>query len=86
MHFTPFKLNTFTFFKLPSVWWCGVRITKIEERFCEAKVKHRWVNQNPFQSMFWAVQGMAAELTTGVLIMRAIKQQRLTTRSNFKIF
>lgn len=24
--------------------------------------------------MFWAVQGMAAELTTGVLIMREIKQ------------
>ena len=77
MHFTPFRLNTFTFFNLPSVWWCGVRITKIEECFCEAKVKHRWINQNPFKSMFWAVQGMAAELTTGVLIMRAIKQHGL---------
>ena len=56
------------------VWWCGVRITKIEERFCEAKVKHRWVNQNPFGSIFWAVQGMAAELSTAIFVMRAIKK------------
>jgi hypothetical protein len=73
MKFTPSKLNTFTFFKLPSVWWCGIRVTKIEDSYCEAKVVHRWINQNPFRSIFWAVQGMAAELTTGVLIMQAIK-------------
>ena len=36
-------------------------------------VKHRWINQNPFNSMFWAVQGMAAELTTGALVMSKIK-------------
>lgn len=74
MEFTPQKLNTFTFFKLPSVWWSGIRITKIDSSHAQARVKHRWINQNPFQSMFWAVQGMAAELTTGVLIMREIKQ------------
>ena len=36
-------------------------------------VKHRWINQNPFNSMFWAVQGMAAELATGALLMMKIK-------------
>ena len=41
--------------------------------FCEAKVKHRWINQNPFNSMFWAVQGMAAELTTGMLLIQEIQ-------------
>ncbi|MDG2062487.1 MAG: DUF4442 domain-containing protein [Flavobacteriaceae bacterium] len=90
MKFTPSKLNTFTFFKLPSVWWCGIRVTKIENIFCEVKVVHRWINQNPFKSMFWAVQGMAAELTTGVLIMQAIKNSKrkismlvLNNRANF---
>ena len=29
-------------------------------------VRHKWFNQNPFKSMFWAVQGMAAELSTGI--------------------
>ena len=90
MKFTPSKLNTFTFFKLPSVWWCGIRVTKIENSFCKVKVIHRWINQNPFKSMFWAVQGMAAELTTGVLIMQAIKNSNrkismlvLNNRANF---
>lgn len=90
MHFTPTRLNRYTFFKLPSVWWCGVRITQINSDFCEARVVHQWINQNPFRSMFWAVQGMAAELTTGVLIMQAIKQHKrkvsmlvLNNRANF---
>ena len=74
MDFTHFRLNFFTFFKLPSAWWCGVRVIKIEKHYCETKVVHRWVNQNPFNSMFWAVQGMAAELATGVLVMKAIKE------------
>lgn len=73
MNFTPSKLNAYTFFKLPSVWWCGVRVTQIQENHCEVKVKHRWINQNPFKSLFWAVQGMAAELTTGVLLMKEIQ-------------
>jgi hypothetical protein len=65
-------------------------VTKIENSFCEVKVVHRWINQNPFKSMFWAVQGMAAELTTGVLIMLAIKNSNrkismlvLNNRANF---
>ena len=90
MEFTPSRLNLFTFFRLPSVWWCGIRVKKIEEAYCEARVVHRWINHNPFQSMFWAVQGMAAELTTGVLIMQAIHESNrkismlvLNNRANF---
>ena len=76
MNFTPSRLNIFTFFSLPSVWWCGVRITKIEANFCEAKVMHSWINQNPFKSIFWAVQGMAAELSTAVFLMKTIKKSK----------
>ncbi|MDB2329736.1 DUF4442 domain-containing protein, partial [Flavobacteriaceae bacterium] len=53
-------------------------------------VKHRWINQNPFKSMFWAVQGMAAELTTGTLVMNAIRDSNrkvsmlvLNNKANF---
>ena len=45
----------------------------ISEENCVTSVKHRWINQNPFKSMFWAVQGMAAELSTGALVMSCIK-------------
>ena len=72
MKFSKFQISLFTLLRLPSVWLCGIRVTLLEQSFCEAKVKHRWINQNPFNSMFWAVQGMAAELTTGMLLMQEI--------------
>lgn len=64
----------FTIFKLPSVWLMGIRVKSISEKSATIKVKHRWINQNPFNSMFWAVQGMAAELATGVLLTSAIRE------------
>lgn len=74
MEFTPAKLNAFLFFKLPSAWWCGVRVLHISEQECRVTVKHKWFNQNPFKSMYFAVQAMAAELTTGALVMYHIKK------------
>lgn len=73
MEFSPAKLNSFLFFKLPAAFWSGVRVKSISQQSCEATVKHRWFNQNPFNSMYFAVQAMAAELTTGALVMLYIK-------------
>ncbi|TXN35251.1 DUF4442 domain-containing protein [Flagellimonas hymeniacidonis] len=67
------KFNMFTFFKLPSAWWCGVRVKYIDDKKAVTSVTHRWINQNPFKSMFWAVQGMAAELSTGAMVINQIK-------------
>lgn len=74
MEFSPSKLNTFLFFKLPSAFWSGVRVKAISKEQCVVTVKHRWFNQNPFNSMYFAVQAMAAELTTGALVMMQIKE------------
>ena len=74
MEFSFQKLNTFLMFKLPSAWICGVRILEIDQDHCVTGVKHRWINQNPFNSLYFAVQAMAAELSTGALVMSAIKQ------------
>ncbi|MUU77578.1 DUF4442 domain-containing protein [Winogradskyella endarachnes] len=74
MNISPSKLNTFLMFKLPAAYFTGVRTKHLDDTTCVVSVKHRWVNQNPFKSMFWAVQGMAAELTTGALVMKKIKE------------
>lgn len=74
MNMSPSKLNLFTMFKLPSAYLCGVRTKVLNEEQCVTKVKHRWFNQNPFKSMFWAVQGMAAEFSTGALMMLKINK------------
>jgi len=74
MNISPSKLNKFLMIKLPAAYFTGVRTKTLNDITCVVTVKHRWVNQNPFRSMFWAVQGMAAELTTGALVMKKIKE------------
>ncbi|WP_368506467.1 DUF4442 domain-containing protein [Tenacibaculum sp. 1_MG-2023] len=72
MKFTPRKVNAFLLFKLPSAFFTGVRLKSLTNNAAVVKVTYRWVNQNPFKSMFWAVQGMASELSTGILVMKEI--------------
>jgi hypothetical protein len=60
--------------KLPSAWLCGVRLKSIDDNKCTVTVKHKWINQNPFKSMYFAVQNMAAELSTGALVMKSIRE------------
>ncbi len=74
MKLSPSKINTFLLFKLPSAYFTGVRVKSISETSCVTTVKHKWINQNPFNSMFWAIQGMAAELSTGAMVMAKIKE------------
>src|SRR5690554_3732213 len=74
MKFTPNKLNLFLLKELPSAYLSGVRVYAIEDNYCIVRIKHKWFNQNPFRSMYFAVQNMGAELTTGALVMKAIKE------------
>jgi hypothetical protein len=74
MKYTPNQINKWMLFKLPAAWLTGVRISSISDTKCEVKVRFKWINQNPYRSMFWAVQGMAAELTTGTLLTKSIQE------------
>lgn len=73
MKFTKSKINKFLLFKLPSAYLCGIRLKEIHDNESVVTVKHRWINQNPFKSMYFAVQSMAAELTTGVLLIKQLQ-------------
>jgi len=74
MKVTPSKLNKFLMFKLPSAYLCGVRLRELTNKKTTVTVKHRWINQNPFKSMYFAVQSMAAELSTGALVIAKIQE------------
>ncbi|REG98512.1 DUF4442 domain-containing protein [Flavobacterium aquicola] len=73
MKLTVSKLNRFIFFKLPAAFICGIRVKSIDKDQCVVTVKHRWINQNPFNSMYFAVQAMAAEMTTGAMVIDKIQ-------------
>ncbi|MBJ2175389.1 DUF4442 domain-containing protein [Aureibaculum sp. A20] len=72
--FTVKNLNKFLLFKLPSAYISGVRVKSIDDNEAIATVKHKWINQNPFKSLYWATQGMASELATGILVMKQIDE------------
>ncbi|SEE54310.1 DUF4442 domain-containing protein [Polaribacter dokdonensis] len=76
MKITPKRVNTFMLFKLPLGYLSGMRVKELTAQKCVVAIKHRWMNQNPFKSMFWAAQGMAAEMSTGVLVMQAIERSK----------
>ena len=76
MKITPRKINLFMLYKLPSAYFCGVRVQSISNEKAVVKVRHKWINQNPFNSLYWAVQGMASEFASGILVMQEIKQAK----------
>jgi hypothetical protein len=74
MKISTLKINLLLLFKLPAAYFTGVRTRHLDPKQCVVTVKFRWINQNPFKSMYWAVQGMAAELATGALVIAKIKE------------
>jgi len=72
-----FKYNFFLFKDLPSAWLCGVRVRDLNDKKCIISVRHNWFNSNPFKSLYWAVQGMASELATGLAIIDFANKNKL---------
>ncbi len=65
----PLKFRLFLLFKLPSAFFCGVRVRKLEDSGCTTSVPYKWLSQNPFRSTYFACLAMAAEMSTGILAM-----------------
>lgn len=70
------SFNRYLLTKLPIAWIAGVRLRHLDDSVCQVEVKYGWRNKNPFNSMFWAVEGMAAELSTGTLCVTKIRQAK----------
>lgn len=45
----------------------GLKLQLLQEEVAVVSVRFKWLNQNPFRSMYFAVLAMAAELSTGIL-------------------
>ncbi len=67
----PFMFWFWLVTKLPAAWWCGVRLREITPEHCVTSVPYGWRSQNPFRSTYFAALAMAAELSTGALVLLA---------------
>lgn len=61
--------------RLPSAFFAGLRIRKFQHDQAVISVRFKWFNQNPFRSMYFAIQSMAAEMSTGLLGFGQIYQR-----------
>ena len=64
----PWQLRLWMITKLPMGLLSGMKIISLTEEGCQVVLKDKWWIRNPFGSVFWAVMGMAAELSTGALV------------------
>lgn len=65
---THLSLRFFLLSKLPLAFLAGVRVKAVSEEESVTALKFRWINQNPFRSIYFAALHMAAELSTGLLL------------------
>ncbi len=68
----PLKSKWFMLSKIPAAFIAGVKVESVTSNAASISVKKKWLNQNPFRSMYFAVLSMAAEMSTGVLCMGAL--------------
>jgi len=67
------QFNRLVFLKLPAAFICGVKLKDLNLNSCTTSVTLNWINKNPFKSIYFAVLAMAAELSTGALLLNLTK-------------
>jgi hypothetical protein len=67
-----FLFRLFMLQKLPMVYIAGIRVKELSAERAITTIKYKWLTQNPFRSMYFACQAMAAELSTGLLVMNGV--------------
>lgn len=66
------KFGLFMLAKLPMGLIAGMRLREITADKCVTSVPFKYLNKNPFQSIYFAVQSMAAELSTATPCLLAV--------------
>ena len=66
------RMRMFFLKHLPMALLAGLKITEINQEKASVTVPYKYLNKNPFRSVYFAVLSMAAELSTGILAMAAI--------------
>ena len=70
---SPWKQRLYYLKSLPMGLVSGIKLIHLDEERSITEVPFRWCNKNPFNSMYFAVLSMAAELSTAVPVMMVLK-------------
>ena len=69
----PFLFRLHALFNVPAGFIAGMKLIELDVHHAVSTIPFKWLNINPFQSTYFAVQSMAAELSTAALALLAIQ-------------
>ncbi|TPE45039.1 DUF4442 domain-containing protein [Pontibacter mangrovi] len=58
--------------RLPMAYLAGLRVAALSAESATVTIPYKYINKNPFRSIYFACLSMAAELSTGVLCMMQV--------------
>lgn len=61
-------------YKLPLAFLAGVRMVSFRRDSATVSMTYKWINTNPFKSMYFAAMNMGAELACGLLFYAYIQE------------
>jgi len=68
----PGKMKMYMLTHLPMAFLAGLRVKEIDGGRSVVSVPYKFLNKNPFHSMYFAVLSMAAELSSGILALALV--------------
>lgn len=75
----PFINKAFFLYRVPALAFFGVQIERLDSVGCAVRLPYSWRTQNPFQSVYFAAQAAAAELSSGLILFQtAIREPKLS--------
>ena len=68
----PFFFKLFLVFNLPMAFLSGLKLKKLSNESSLVTMKYKYLNKNPFGSIYFACLSMAGELASGILVASII--------------
>ena len=63
----PFLFKLFLLLKLPMAFLAGIKLNELSDRKAVLQMKYKYLNKNPFGSIYFACLSMGGELASGIL-------------------
>ncbi|GMT45154.1 MAG: thioesterase [bacterium] len=67
-----FRLKLFFIKNMPMGFLNGLRVVELDEKHASISVPYNYLTKNPFHSTYFAVQAMAAELSSGAMAIAEV--------------
>ncbi len=77
MALSPYKMKLYMLKHLPLGFFTGLRVLELDKNKAVVSVPFKYLNKNPFKSVYFAVLSMAAELSSGILALSLVLENEV---------